>query len=165
MAQAAPEQFENFIVSAVQNEIVVELPSLSPSKPPQQSIEEFLAEYGVYGHIHSRKVCNLELREQYYTQAKKVLTFFFLVKGEYKRDYGTGGPTTQDRTFNSKFLSKYATYITRFNDILVSLEKFLNELFACILYIFSHYYKRLKVKRNKHNCTEALVYLNLCLWK
>ncbi|OII70836.1 uncharacterized protein cubi_00981 [Cryptosporidium ubiquitum] len=136
---------------------------LSPSKPSHLRITEFLSSYGVDDQMYVGGVCDDQLREYYYSKLKKIVGFFFLVKGEYKHNYGTNGPVGRDRTLHSKFRSQYATLITRFDDIFTALKNYMELLFNCLLYIFSHSYREIEVEPNDYNCTRISIYFFLMI--
>ncbi|KAH8585059.1 uncharacterized protein ELE39_001010 [Cryptosporidium sp. chipmunk genotype I] len=150
-------------IESIEAQLCCELSDLSPSKPDHMTTLQFLSTFGLDDQMYLRGTCNEKLKDVFISIAKKLITFYFLYRGEYRRDYGTSGRRSKNMSLNSKCQLEFAKLMMRSGEVIASMSRYISSLFKCILYLLSSYYRKLEIEQNNCGCSTFYIFFQLTM--
>ncbi|POM82548.1 hypothetical protein CmeUKMEL1_02945 [Cryptosporidium meleagridis] len=150
-------------IESVEAQLKSNVGDLSPLKPEHMSAFQFLTNFGLDEQMHVKGTCNSEVKEVFINKTKKIVTFYFLYRGEYSRDYGKSNNRGKDMTANTKTQSVFVNLMNRTSDIIMFMAKYMSLLMSCIMYLLSHYYRKVLILNNEEGCTTYYIFFHLVM--
>lgn len=150
-------------VESVEAQLKSNVADLSPSKPEHMPTSQFLAVFGLDEQMFVKGTCSLEVKDVFIKKIKKIVTFYFLYRGEYKRDYGTSGNKVKDMTVNTRNQSEFAKLMMRSGEVIMFMARYMSLLMNCIMYLLSHYYRKVSILYNEEGCTTYNIFFYLVM--
>lgn len=150
-------------VESVEVQLKSNVADLSPSKPEHMPASQFLAVFGLDDQMFVKGTCSSEVKDVFIKKTKKIVTFYFLYRGEYKRDYDTSGNRGKDMTVNTRNHSEFVKLMTRSGEVIMFMSRYMSLLMNCIMYLLSHYYRKVSISYNEEGCTTYNIFFHLVM--